>query len=485
MSTGYDSIPVADGVQIGVRQTETLIKTDTLQRAIFNNANFSCIATDETGVIQVFNVGAERMLGYTAAEAMNKIAAAHLHDPDEAIARATALSLEFGTPIAPGFGALVFKAARGIEDIYEVTNIRKDGSRLPAVVSVTALRDAEDGIIGYLLISTDNTARKQAESERMTERKFFEDALRLKNIELEDASRMKSEFLANVSHELKTPLNSIIGFSEALGDGLLGALTDQQRVFIGDILSSGMRLLSLINDILDVSKVEAGKMLLELEPVQVSSLFVNSLSIIREKAATRHIHLDVDAPQDLGVIRMDARKVKQIVFNLLSNAVKFTGEEGQVTLRAGRVPKADVGRRSGPWACRSFPLGDNEFAEFLEIRVTDSGNGIPPERLEDLFKPFSQIESGLPPKFEGTGLGLVLVKLLTELHGGTVAVESSAGEGSCFTVWLPVRAPEDAMLASANAPAAPVVKAVGGARTALVVEDNVQSADLIRVQLEA
>jgi PAS domain-containing protein len=115
MSTGYDSIPVADGVQIGVRRTETLIKTDTLQRAIFNNANFSCIATDETGVIQVFNVGAERMLGYTAAEAMNKIAAAHLHDPDEAIARATALSLEFGTPIAPGFDALVFKAARGIQ----------------------------------------------------------------------------------------------------------------------------------------------------------------------------------------------------------------------------------------------------------------------------------------------------------------------------------------------------------------------------------
>src|SRR5579863_6002778 len=146
-----------------VRREEALLKTGALQNAIFNSANFSSIATDAQGVIQIFNVGAERMLGYTAAEVMNRITPADISDPHEVIARATALSLELGTPIAPGFEALVFKASRGIEDIYELTYFRTDGSRFPAVVSVTALRDAQNAIIGYLLIGTDNTARKQAE----------------------------------------------------------------------------------------------------------------------------------------------------------------------------------------------------------------------------------------------------------------------------------------------------------------------------------
>ena len=145
---------------------EALLKAGALQSAIFNSANFSSIATDAKGVIQIFNVGAERMLGYTAAEVMNKITPADISDPQEVIARANALSVELGTPITPGFEALVFKASRGIEDIYELTYIRKDGSRFPAVVSVTALRDAQDGIIGYLLIGTDNTARQQVEEER-------------------------------------------------------------------------------------------------------------------------------------------------------------------------------------------------------------------------------------------------------------------------------------------------------------------------------
>src|SRR5882672_7292677 len=416
---------------------EALLKAGALQSAIFNSANFSSIATDAKGVIQIFNVGAERMLGYAAAEVMNKITPADISDPQEVIARAKALSVELGTPITPGFEALVFKASRGIEDIYELTYFRKDGSRFPAVVSVTALRDAQDAIIGYLLIGTDNTARKQVEEERqkldqrlrdqhfytrsliesnidalmatdprgiitdvnkqmealtgctrdeligapfknyftdpsraeaginrvlsegkvtnyeltarardgtltvvsynattfhdrdrvlqgvfasardMTELKRFELTLRLKNAELEDASRMKSEFLANMSHELRTPLSAIIGFSEVLKDGLSGEMTPQQRGFIGNIFESGKHLLSLINDILDLSKVEAGKMFLDLEPVEVSPLFVNSLSIIREKAAARRIHLSMDAADDLGSIRADARKVKQVVYNLL------------------------------------------------------------------------------------------------------------------------------------------------------------------------
>src|SRR5688500_17941695 len=146
-----------------IRHSEALLKAGALQSAIFNSANFSSIATDSKGVIQIFNVGAERMLGYTAAEVVNRITPADISDPQEVIARAKALSLELGTQITPGFEALVFKASRGIEDIYELTYIRKDKSRFPAVVSITALRDEEDTIIGYLLIGTDNTARKAAE----------------------------------------------------------------------------------------------------------------------------------------------------------------------------------------------------------------------------------------------------------------------------------------------------------------------------------
>jgi PAS domain S-box-containing protein len=584
---------------------EALVKAGALQSAIFNSANFSSIATDAKGVIQIFNVGAERMLGYAAAEVMNKITPAEISDPEEVVARATALSLEFGTPIAPGFEALVFKASRGIEDIYELTYFRKDGSRFPAVVSVTALRDAQDAIIGYLLIGTDNTARKQVEEERkkldqrlrdqhfytrsliesnidalmttdprgiitdvnkqmealtgcsrdeligapfknyftdaaraeagikrvltegtvtnyeltarardgtltlvsynastfhdrdrilqgvfaaardMTELKLFEQALQQKNAELEDASRMKSEFLANMSHELRTPLNAIIGFSEVLKDGLMGEMTEQQRGFIGDIFSSGKHLLDLINDILDLSKVEAGKMELDLEPVRVSTLFANSLSIVREKAATRQVRLELEIAEELSPMRVDVRKVKQIVYNLLSNAVKFTPEGGRVTLRAKRVPRAEVAHVSGPWAGRTLQLADNEFEEFLAISVTDSGIGIAPEGLVRLFTPFSQIDSGLARKFEGTGLGLAMVKLLAELHGGSVAVESAVGEGSRFTVWLPLRAEQGEARQPDEAVPVSWVDALPGARTVLVVEDDLKSAELIRVQLEA
>ena len=590
------------------RAEDALREAGALQRAIFNSANFSSIATDAAGVIQIFNVGAERMLGYAAADVMNTVTPADISDPYELIARAKALSLEFHTPIAPGFEALVFKAARGLEDIYELTYFRKDGSRFPAMISVTALRDAQERIIGYLLIGTDNTARKQIEDERMkldqrlrdqhfytrsliesnidaltttdprgiitdvnkqmealtgstrdeligapfksyftdagqaeiginrvlaegkisnyeltarardgkltvvsynastfhdrdrqllgvfaaardiTALKRFEQALQQKNVELEDASRMKSEFLANMSHELRTPLNAIIGFSEVLRDGLMGSLTDQQRGFIGDIFGSGQHLLSLINDILDLSKVEAGKMTLDLETVQAATLFANSLFIIREKAADREIQISLDIPEDLGELQADTRKVKQIVYNLLSNAVKFTVEGGRVTLAARRVPRAEVGRLSGTWGGRSLGLATSDFDEFLQISVSDNGIGLSPEALERLFKPFSQIDSGLARKYEGTGLGLAMVKLLAELHGGTVSVQSAVQEGSCFTVWLPLRAATEAGAASMKSKAISVIEPLisrDSAGTALVIENDFKAAELIRVQLEA
>ena len=308
--------------------------------------------------------------------------------------------------------------AEGKVTNYELTARARDGKQTIVSYNATTFHDRDRRLQGVFAAARD-----------VTELKRYEQTLQQKNVELEASSRMKSEFLANMSHELRTPLNAIIGFSEVLRDGLMGDMTDQQRGFIGDIFSSGNHLLSLINDILDLSKVEAGTMTLDLESVQVSSLFANSLSIIREKAAARHIRLGIDAAEELGSFQADARKVKQIVYNLLSNAVKFTVEGGQVTLRVGRVARAEVGRLSSDWVGRTFPLADNEFAEFLKISVTDSGIGISPEGLEHLFKPFSQIDSGLARKFEGTGLGLAMVKLLAELHGGAVAVESAVGRG--------------------------------------------------------
>ena len=342
------------------------------------------------------------------------------------------------------------------------------------------MRDAQDAIIGYLLIGTDNTARRQVEDERQR----LEHTLQQKNVELEEASRMKSELLANMSHELRTPLNAINGFSEVLRDGLIGEMTAHQRGFIGDIFNSGKHLLSLINDILDLSKVEAGRMTLDLEPVEIAAAFSNSLSIVSESAALQHIRLELEAEEGLDIIHADARKVKQIVYNLLSNAGKFTGEGGRVTLRPGRVPQADVGALAGAWPQRRSSLAVSDFTDFLKISVTDSGIGISTAGLAQLFTPFNQIDSGLARRFEGTGLGLALVKLLAELHGGAVAVESAGGEGARFTVWLPLRTAPEA-IARVYAPSKPRIDMPLGVRTALVVEDDFRSADLIRVQLEA
>ncbi len=377
------------------RRRKDLLKTGALQNAIFNSANFSSIATDAKGVIQIFNVGAERMLGYAAADVLDKITPADISDPQELIARARNLSLELATTITPGFEALVFKASRGIEDIYELTYIRKDGSRFPAVVSVTALRDAPGEIIGYLLIGTDNTARKQIEAEQemlaqrlrdhqfytrslfesnidalittdlggiitdvnrqmealtgctrdeligapfrdcftdperadagislvlhdkkvtnyeltamsrdgrktvvsynaatfydrsrklqgvfaaardVTERNRLDAVLLDKNTELENArfvadkaNLAKSEFLSSMSHELRSPLNAILGFAQLL-DTESPPPTPSQKASIHQILQAGWYLLELINEILDLAVIESGKLSLSVEPVSL------------------------------------------------------------------------------------------------------------------------------------------------------------------------------------------------------------------------
>ncbi len=577
-----------------------------LSGAIYNSAYFWQMATDEQGVIQIFNVGAERMLGYAAADVVNKLTPADISDPQELIKRAAELSAEADTPIAPGFEALVFKAKRGIEDIYELTYVRKDGYRFPAIVSVTALRDEQDTIIGYLLIGTDNTAGKEIEKARalldqhlreqqfytrsliesnvdalmttdpqgiitdvnqqmmtltgrtraeligtpcrdfftdparadaaiarvlaerkvsdyeltvrardgeetyvsynattihdqhdsllgvfaaardVTDRRRIERTLLEKNIELEHASRMKSEFLATMSHELRTPLNSVIGFSEALRDGILGELTESQQEYVGDIFTSGHHLLSLINDILDLSKIEAGMMNLELEEAEVSTLLSSSLAIVRESAATRRIGLDLELDEGLGVTDLDVRKTKQIVYNLLSNAVKFSNEGGRVSLRARRVPRRSVGMLDGPWPVHSFALAGNEFSDFLEVRVTDGGIGISEENMTKLFQAFTQIDSGLARKFEGTGLGLAMVKQMTELLGGSVAVASKPGQGTCFAAWIPLRMgsrPASVEHRTVHVETGSALES--RALVALVVEDDDIAADLVHTLLEA
>lgn len=253
------------------------------------------------------------------------------------------------------------------------------------------------------------------------------------NVALGQASRMKSEFLANMSHELRTPLNAIIGFSELLKDGLVGALSPQQEEYVGDIFDSGKHLLSLIKDILDLSKIEAGKMELELESTNIDGLLQNSLTVLRERALSHRICLRY-AGDDIGSIRVDQRKVKQIVFNLLSNAVKFTPDGGDVALRARRVERGQL--QNIPMAGDpDAPLPDS--LHYLELSVTDTGIGIDADDLNRLFQPFVQLDSGLSRKYEGTGLGLSLVKQLVELHGGVLSVKSKLGYGSEFTVWLP------------------------------------------------
>lgn len=260
------------------------------------------------------------------------------------------------------------------------------------------------------------------------------------NSELERANRMKSEFLANMSHELRTPLNAIIGFSDALKNGLLGELAPQQRDAAGDVLDSGRHLLSLINDILDLSKVEAGHMELELEPTDMHPFLKSAMAVVRQKAAAANIRLRLEM-EALPPVQLDQRRTRQILYNLLSNAVKFTRQDGAVTLRVCRMGQAELnGVRSRAHLVGDLPGAGGDERVYLVLAVQDSGIGIAPEDMQRLFQPFVQLDGSLTRKYEGTGLGLALVRRLAEMHGGFVSVESAPGRGALFMVWLPWRA---------------------------------------------
>ncbi len=267
----------------------------------------------------------------------------------------------------------------------------------------------------------------------------YQNELHIAMMQAEAANRAKSDFLANMSHELRTPLSAIIGFSDMLRDGMAGEINDEQKDYINDIYESGNHLLKLINDILDLSKVEADKM--ELEPLEFSlySLIEGSLVMFKEKAMKHNLKLGFDIEEGVDDIVADEIKIKQVLFNLISNAVKFTPDGGSVSVHARRVHSSQI-TVHGEKESNSEPSTVNrEHAGFVEISVEDTGIGLSPEDQKKLFQPFLQIETHLTKKYAGTGLGLSLCKRFIELHGGRIWVESEVGKGSRFTFVIPIR----------------------------------------------
>jgi signal transduction histidine kinase len=240
------------------------------------------------------------------------------------------------------------------------------------------------------------------------------DQLRNVYAELEEASRHKSEFLANMSHELRTPLNAIIGFSEVLRDEMVGPVNEKQAEYLDDIISSGHHLLSLINDVLDLSKVEAGQVELEVHPFSLREALERGVVMVRERATEDGVRVALDTDPEVDVVDGDERRIKQVIFNLLSNAVKFTPSGGEVDVSATRI--------------------NGE----VRVAVADTGPGIAPEDRARIFEEFQQTETGVGHR-EGTGLGLALSKRFVELHGGRIWLESEVGHGSTFTFALPAR----------------------------------------------
>jgi signal transduction histidine kinase len=257
--------------------------------------------------------------------------------------------------------------------------------------------------------------------------------------QLEAASRHKSEFLANMSHELRTPLNSILGFSQILQDQTFGPLNEKQARYVNNILVSGQHLLALINDLLDLSKVEAGKLELRPEAFALREALEAALTEIQPQAEAKGLQLQLHVDEALSTLTADSIRFKQILFNLLSNAVKFTPEGGSVTLKAEvRSEKLEVRSEDSTAPPPFSPL----TSHFVEISVQDTGIGIKPEDLPRLFQPFTQLEPVYAKRYQGTGLGLALTKRLVELHGGTIRAESEGeGRGSTFTVRLPLAPP--------------------------------------------
>ncbi|MCZ6787879.1 MAG: response regulator [Planctomycetota bacterium] len=412
-------------------RTAEIAEVTRLQRAILDGATYAIVSTDPNGIIQTFNVAATRMLGHAASDVIGKKTPALFHKKSELLARAKELTEELGRPIHPGFEVFVAKPDAGLEDDREWTFVRKDGTELPVRLSITSLRDEGGRTTGYLGVANDITLRLRHE-------RGLEAAIAA----AESANRTKSRFLANMSHELRTPLNAIIGYSEMLEEDAAKAGMEQSRADLQKIKMAGRHLLQVINDMLDLSKIEAGRMELELEPTDLAEVVEDVAATIRPLISERGNTLVLSIAEDLGMIRADVTRLRQVLYNLLSNAAKFT-EKGTIRLEA---------------------TADHDQIEFS---VGDTGIGMTQRQLDHVFDPFSQADSSTTRKYGGTGLGLTICKEFCELMGGTITVLSAAGQGSTFTVRLPL----------ATTPPLPVPDATKD--TVLVIDDDATVAELM------
>lgn len=391
------------GVQLGIvferKRAEDELKK--LYRAV-EQSPATVVITDVDGKIQYVNPRFSLLTGYSYEEAIGK-------NPS---------IMNSGTQPKKFYEDMWNTIIAGREWYGQFCNKKKNGDIYWEWASISPVRNEHGKVTNFVAVKEDITQLLQYEKEL---RKAKEDA--------ESANRAKSDFLAGMSHELRTPLNAVIGFSEVLQERYFGPLTEKQEEYVRDILESGRHLLSLINDILDLSKVEAGKMELELSDFSMSDLIHNSLVMIREKAAKHRISIQLDiAPEvEKFEIRADERKIKQVLFNLLSNAIKFTTEGGSIHLLADFV--------SAPVPARN----DAPSVRFLQISVHDDGIGLSAENQIRVFEHFYQVSGDRRDKTPGTGLGLPLSRELIELHGGTIWAESDGeGKGSRFTFRIPV-----------------------------------------------
>ena len=330
---------------------------------------------------------------------------------------------------------------------------RKSGERFTASVSITLRRNAAGTPIGYLLISKDITEQKRLEEQLTRKNDELEEQYR----RVQEANRLKSEFLANMSHELRTPLNAIIGFSELMYDGKVGVMAANHQEYLGDILTSSKHLLQLINDVLDLAKVESGKMEFHYEPVILPKIIGEVRDVLRTLMSRKRINVTVDVDEQVTDVITDSAKLKQVLYNYLSNALKFTPEEGSVNIRA---------LAEGP--------------DFFRIDVRDSGIGIKQEDMHRLFIEFQQLDASMAKKYQGTGLGLALTKRMAEAQGGRVEVNSQFGKGSVFSVVLPRAAHRGIEMASVPQER----QFPRQSSTVLIVDDNANDRDWFQQALQ-
>ena len=411
------------------RVEEALRESEKKYRLLAENASDVITVMDMNMRPIYMSPSITRLLGYSVEEAMargieNGLTPKSLKVATKGLAKTIAAELKK-------------KKLKPVTVDFELT--RKDGSTVWVAASVALIRGSDGQPTEILSILHDISERKKAEEDLVKYKDHLEELVEERTTELdkakliaEEASKAKSEFLANMSHEIRTPLSSIIGFSELLVDEVNGLLNNDQKKYLGYVTSSGQHLLSLINDILDLSKVEAGKMELQPTSFSISDLLKNSSSFIAEEAMKHNIRLLSEIPADVDVIEADERKVKQIIYNLLSNAVKFTPDGGSITTKADIVSPDSAAL---PIKIRKG-LPDTEY---VLVSVKDTGIGIAKKDQSKLFTEFHQIENPYTKKYEGTGLGLALSRKLVTLHGGRIWFESKGkGKGCTFYFILPL-----------------------------------------------